>query len=126
MWWTAKLLPDEVGVESHPDYMVKPPSLSRGAELAIGAGAVVLAALGTGVLVLTVRRGALRRGWVGFIAPWAAMSAYAGVAYSVMTRPVSGANIGGGLALLAAAPVGLVMVTFSIISARRLLLTRCQ
>ena len=73
-------------------------------------GAAALAGAATVALLRALSRRNLRREWVGVIVPLAAASAAAGLVYSVVTAPVIGANIGGGLALMAGVPFAVAMV----------------
>ena len=51
--------------------------------------------------------GRVDRVWLGVVAPAAGLGAYGGLTYRVATAPVSGANIGGALLLLASPIVAL-------------------
>jgi hypothetical protein len=120
VWWLATLIPDSVGADSDPDYMLQPLNLATGVAPIVGIGSLILVAAGLAVLAHAIRSGTLRGGWIGVLAPLAACAAYTGAAYSVMTAPVIGANIGGGLAAIGALPFGIAMATVSAVLGRRL------
>lgn len=112
-------LPDEVPPGVDPDYMVEPVEVDTSVETVIGVVSLVLVAVGATVLVVGVRRGTLDRRWLGVLAALAAVAAYAGVTYAVVTSPVVGANIGGGLLVLAAVPFVVTMLVVAAVAARR-------
>ena len=109
-WGIAELAPDEVGADAQPDYLVHPLRLSPAtrATIAISAVAVVIAA--AFVFAQALRRHEIRRGSLGVVVPLAAVAGAAGVVYSVITAPVIGANIGGGIALMAGIPFAAAML----------------
>lgn len=85
-----------------PDYMFKPPEISGGVEAAIGiVGCVVTA----GILITLVRARAIEtitRRQIVAVVPLVSLGVYVGFSSRVMTAAVSGANIGGGLSMMAA------------------------
>jgi hypothetical protein len=120
MWWIGTALPTEVSADRYADYMWKPIVLADRARHAIGICAVAIVMIAAIALAQAIRGNHLRPQWLGVLLPVAAVFAYAGAAYSVVTTPVSGANIGGGLALLAAGPFVVAMFSVAVIFTRRL------
>lgn len=121
-WWLGDAL-DSVGgavPTGDADYFWQPLSLSTGARAAVGLSGVAVVACALTVLVRQVRSGHWRAGWVQVTAASAMVCAYAGMFVAVATAPVIGANIGAGVMLLAAAPVGLGAVIWAIVALVRL------
>jgi len=121
-WWFGGRLNQDVG--SDPDYLWQPPALSAHAELGIGLVSLGVAATALSALLWAVRTGRLHPEVLRVLAPIAAISAYAGALYSVATAPVIGANIGGGMMLIAGPPFVLAMLRISATTARRQARTR--
>ena len=113
VWGLAELAPDSVGADTPPDYLVRPLGLSTAARTTITIGAASLAVATALAFVRARRRQDVRSEWVGVIVPLAAVSGAAGLVYSVVTEPVIGANIGGGLAVMAGVPFAVAMVTLA-------------
>lgn len=120
MWWLGTLLPTEVSPGYYADYMWKPMVLADRTRHAIGIGAIVTVLVVTVALARAIRSMRLRSEWLGVLLPVAALFAYAGGAYSIVTAPVTGANIGGGLAVLAAGPFALATLSVAVTFALRL------
>ncbi len=113
VWGLAELAPDSVGADAQPDYLVRPLGLSTAARTTITIGAASLAVAAALAFVRARRRQDVRSEWVGVIVPLAAVSGAAGLVYSAVTEPGIGANIGGGLAVMAGVPFAVAMVTLS-------------
>ena len=120
-WRIAELLPTAVQDGPDADYAWGPPHITNGVAIAIGVVGLALATMGGVVAALAIRGDRIRRGWIGVLAPLVALAAYVGVGYSVLTTPVIGANIGGGLVLLGAIPAAIGLISATIFFARRLL-----
>jgi len=120
-WRIAELLPTAVQDGPDADYAWGPPHITNGWAIAIGVVGLALATMGGVVAALAIRGDRIRRGWIGVLAPLVALAAYVGVGYSVLTTPVIGANIGGGLVLLGAIPAAIGLISATIFFARRLL-----
>jgi hypothetical protein len=113
VWGLAELAPDSVGPDAQPDYLVRPLGLSTAARTTITIGAASLAIGAAFALVRARRRQDVRSEWTGVLVPLAAVSGATGLVYSAVTEPVIGANIGGGLAMMAGIPFAVAMVTLA-------------
>jgi hypothetical protein len=113
MWGLAELAPNSVSADAQPDYLVRPLGLSTAARTAITIGAMSLAVAATIAFVRARRRQDVSSEWVGVIVPLAAVSGAAGLVYSAVTEPGIGANIGGGLAVMAGIPFAVAMVSLA-------------
>ena len=113
VWGLAELAPDSVSADAQPDYLVRPLGLSTAARTTITIGAASVAVTAALVFVRARRRQDVRSEWVGVIVPLAAVSGAAGLVYSAVTAPVIGANIGGGLALMAGIPFAVAMASLA-------------
>ncbi len=119
-WWVLGRLDGSGAGIVDPDYAVQPPEIDATLAHLIGAGSTTIAVVTLAALLASV----LRRRWrpcvAGIFLPMAAGFGYAGMAAHVATAPVVGANIGAGLMLLGAVPLGIVLVVVAGISTRRL------
>jgi hypothetical protein len=113
VWGLAELAPDSVGADAQPDYLVRPLGLSTAARTTITIGAASLAIAAALTFVRARRRQDVGSEWVGVLVPLVAVSGAAGLVYSAVTEPVIGANIGGGLAVMAGIPFAVAMVTLA-------------
>jgi len=97
-----------VGDQSSPgtdlDYMAHPPVLSSGQESIVLIAATLALAVGVVVLVAAQAKGATRPPILALTAVAAAYTGAVGLGYRIVTAGVIGANIGGGLVLMAALP----------------------
>ena len=103
-----------------PDYLVAPLSLTASAETMIGLMSIIAVAVGAAVLMRAVRLGSLGRQWVAAVAPFAALAAFAGGVYAIATAPTIGANIGGGLVIMASPVVVGLLAWWAVHSIRML------
>lgn len=120
-WAVASLFPTTVETGT-ADYMIDPPDLSAAARAMIGAAAAAAMAAAIAVVARAVRRGALERSWLPVTGLLAGLTAYLGLTYATITAPTVGANIGGGLLLMAGGlvvPVGAVAAAILARRARR-------
>lgn len=117
-WWVGHALNNSEGAvpADQADYLWRPLSLSTATSAAVGLGALVLVGGALAVLVRQVRSGRWRTGWLQVAAASAMLCSYAGLLVAVATAPVIGANIGAGMMLLGAAPVGLGAVIWIVIA----------
>jgi hypothetical protein len=106
------LLPTEADPAT-ADYMVDPPDLSAAARAVIGALAALAVAAAIVVVARAVRSGALERSWLPVLGLLAGVVAYLGLTYATITAPTIGANIGGGLLLMA----GVLLVPLGTVAA---------
>lgn len=100
IWAVVSLLPSEVDPAT-ADYMVDPLDLTPATRAVIGAVAAVVVAAAVVVVARAVRRHALDRSWLPVVGLLAGVAAYLGLTYAAVTAPTIGANIGGGLVLMA-------------------------
>ncbi len=98
------------------DYLYRPLGWSPAARTVVGVVSLVLV-LGAAALVLRCRSTS-RLALPGVLAPLASASAFLGLTYHVVTAPVIGANIGGGLMLFAVAPFLVAMIIIAVTQAR--------
>ncbi len=116
-WWVLGMMTHFSDAAS-PDYLVQPLDMSEGTELLIGLSAMVLASAGGFLIAWSIRSHRWSIRWAGVLGPVFAAFGYAGATYRVITAPVTGANIGGGILILAAGPVALVLLGLLIVFAR--------
>jgi hypothetical protein len=120
VWWAVGDLSVRPGSD-RLDYLVRPPQLPASAELAVGLAAAVLVVL-TAVVVLapasTLRHDAR---WWSVLGPLVVGGAFAGVSWRIVTAGNYGANIGGGLLLLIAAPLTVALVVWTVARSVQLL-----
>ena len=90
-----------------PDYMLRPP-WTQG-QVLIGGMVAVLALVLALVSTILTDRDAFSRPWASLIGTLMLVSAVAAAILRVLTNPVVGANIGGGLAIMAGVPVCAVL-----------------
>lgn len=102
VWWLAWPLGQNGGGD---DRMFVPPARVEAAEHVIGACAVLAVGAAVRLLHALVTSGRLRMIWIDVLTPLAFAAAYAGLTYRIATAPVSGANIGGALMVVAAVPI---------------------
>ncbi len=98
------------------DYLWHPADISDGMRLALGLTATVLA---VGIVLLVARwsgDGAISHSAVIVLIALGAIAAYGGVTYAVATAPVIGANIGGGLMVIAAGPFAVVAIALAVLA----------
>lgn len=121
-WWLGDLLNRIGGSVSadEADYVWRPLSLSAAGGAAIGLGALAIVACALAVLLRRVRSGHWQAGWLQVVAAPAMVCSYAGMLVAVATAPVIGANIGAGVMLLGAAPVGLGAAVWLVVALVRL------
>ena len=120
LWGLAELAPDSVSADAQPDYLVHPLALSTAARVALTVGAGVLVITAVFVFTRAVRRHEIDRRWAGVIIPLSAVTAATGLIYSAITAPVIGANIGGGLAIMAGVPFAVAMLVLAAVRSLRL------
>jgi len=120
VWGIAELAPNSVSADERPDYLVHPLGLSLAARTAITIGAVVFVVAASITWTRALRRLQGRRASLGVIMPLAAVTAAAGLVYSAVTEPGIGANIGGGIALMAAIPFAAAMLGLAALRGWRL------
>ncbi|WP_405871841.1 hypothetical protein [Streptomyces sp. NBC_00005] len=96
---------------SELDHAFQPWAVADGTAAAIGATALLVAAVGVTLLARATLRGALDRRWWQVLGPLTLAGLVVGVGWRIMTAGVVGANIGAGLTLMFGGPVvaGLVL-----------------
>jgi len=109
-------LPEPDRSPADADYLWQPLDISDGAWLALGLAATVLAASAIVLLWRLFETGRISRTVMIMLTAVGAIAAYAGVMYGVATAPVIGANIGGGLMLLAAGPFVAVTIGVAVVA----------
>jgi hypothetical protein len=103
-----------------PDSMVRPWRALTENDSAVGLVAgLILLGVAVGV-ILTFRAHRLTAGQLVWLGAGALLGAWAGLAYRVMTAEVVGANIGGGMVLIATPVIFAVIVGLSSVMARRI------
>lgn len=115
-------LPEPDHSPADADYLWRPLDISDRARLALGLAATVLAAGAIVLLWRWFKAGRITRTVMIVLTAIAAIAAYAGVTYGAATAPEIGANIGGGLMLLAAGPfvaVTIVVAVVAVVQQRR-------
>jgi len=103
---------DDIGA----DYMMRPLGWSTAARTTVGVLSLVIVATAALVVFLTRSKSTLIA--PGVLAPLAAGSAFLGVTYHVVTAPVIGANIGGGLIVMLGVPMVAALVIIAVSQAR--------
>ena len=96
-WWIGDLSEDV----PDPDFMFRPIELPSKVSLAVGLIATAVCVVGVVAGVLLTRSGGPGRRTVVVLVPWLVLAMYLGYGYRVTTAGVSGANIGGGLFVMA-------------------------
>ncbi len=116
-WWVLGRLDRSNDWIIDPDYVIPPPQVPRALAHAIGGLALVLALWGLVSLLKLARsnRGPWRT--IGMWGPGFVAAAYLGLASHILTAPGIGANIGAGLVVFAALPVGLLLLVISLVAA---------
>ncbi|MGE0879803.1 MAG: hypothetical protein AB7L13_16475 [Acidimicrobiia bacterium] len=120
-WWSrGPLSPDPDSFSGGPDYLWEPLALSDGTSRFIGLVSIVVAVVAAVVGGRAIRRSAHPSSWLGVVAALAALSMYVVATWRVASSPVNGANIGGGLLIMGAAPAAVVAAVVVWTNARRL------
>jgi hypothetical protein len=101
---------------SEPDYLVEPIDALEHARWLILSLAMVLGGVCAVALVRMSRRGVTVKAAV--VAPVVGIGVAVGGGYSVLTAPVIGANIGGGMVMMAL-PIAVVFLTVAAVRAAR-------
>jgi hypothetical protein len=91
-----------------PDYLLEPIEALHDARWVILAVAVVVGAASAFTLVRLARRGAVVK--LAVVAPLVGIGVAVGGGYAVVTAPVIGANIGGGMVMMGL-PIAVVVLT---------------
>jgi hypothetical protein len=99
-WWLLGDLSEPGDPQLH-DHLFHPPTISRGVERVVGASATVLLMAAAMGVAVGWRRGLLSREDRRAATPLVAAALLIAFAERVLTAGVSGANIGGGMVLLA-------------------------
>jgi len=116
--WVSGLVSAD-GSIADPDYLWRPLSISDGTRLGLGLAATMVM-LGHGWLLFRSNmNGNMTRLRRAVLIPAAAVAAYGGLTYSAAPAPTIGANIGGALMLLGAAPFFAAMVIVAGVMIRR-------
>jgi hypothetical protein len=87
------------------DYAASPPGWSAGAVKVAGIGALCVAVVALGWLGFAVRKGLLRREWLGVVGLLAGSASVLAVGYRIATAAVIGANIGVGFFMMLGLPL---------------------
>lgn len=90
---------------SQLDYAYQPLGIPDGLDTVLGASALLMAGVGTALLVRASRSGALDKRWWGVLAPLIMAGLLVGTGWRVMTAGVIGANIGAGFVVFFGGPV---------------------
>lgn len=101
-----------------PDHMIRPPHIDPVLQVGIGATAVVVAVASCAVLFIWSDR--YDRRWWTVLGPLVAAGTVCGGGWAMITAPVIGANIGGGLAVMFGTPALLVLVVVAGVNSIRL------
>lgn len=121
-WWLVGLNHESEGGRGHVppggadqyDYMVQPPPLNATVEWTVGAGALVALVIAAAVLITALRSGQFDRRWLSPIVSTCAAGCIVGAAARIVTAPVIGANIGGGISILFGTPVVAALLVWSL------------
>ncbi len=114
--WIARLVSTSHVSPVDADYMYRPLGWSPAARTAVGVAALVVVIGATAVVLRCPSISRLAR--PGVFVPLASASAFLGVAYNVVTAPVIGANIGGGLMVMITGPFVIGMIVVAVTQAR--------
>lgn len=128
-WWmTGPVANNEVGpaAVSNPDdydYMVRGPEISPWVENVVGGTALVLVVLAVLGLAAEARRGRWDGRWWMPAGAAVAAGVIVGLTARVVTAPVIGANIGGGMMILFGLPLAFGLLVGSAVWSVRILVT---
>lgn len=117
-WWVLDRLDNEGDWIVDPDYAIHPPNIDPGHAHTIGVISLLAVAIAAAVLTAMIRSGRWRPCALGLVLSATLAFTYAGLAAQVMTAPVVGANIGAGILLLCAFPVGVCVILFTTVASR--------
>mgnify|MGYP007089165819 CR=1 FL=1 len=126
-WWmTGPVANNEVGsaAVSNPDdydYMVRGPEISDGIENLVGGASLVLLVLAVLGLAIEARRGRWDGPWWLPVGAAVAAGVIVGLTARVVTAPVIGANIGGGMMILFGLPLAFGLLVGSAMWSVRIL-----
>ncbi len=121
-WWLTFAIPDEAPPEGlqYADYLLNPPNLTGRERLGVGLVSLIAVVGGALLLVDGIRSRRFARGWVGVVVPTAGIAVCTGFTYGMVTKAVSGANIGGSMLIVVSFAVVLVLIRRSLSCADRL------
>ncbi len=108
-WWLLNIVVTSENI-AKPDYMVRPIDISPVAELIVGLTALVIALSSIAFLVKAEREQRFGHGCWSVLFPLIAAAAVCGAAWSTVTAPTIGANIGGGMVIMFGVPVVAALV----------------
>ena len=114
-WWMIGDLSCDCPGRTSRDYMFEPPSLSSTQTALIGAAATAMTVAALATLGWSLRRHAVNFADVRFTLPLVVAGVYVGLALRVTTAGVIGANIGGGMMILAAPVVAAPLVVWTVV-----------
>lgn len=98
------------------DFMWQPLDIGDNTRLALGLGATTLAAVAIVIFWRWFKAGDITRTVMIVLTASGAIAAYGAMMYAVGTAPVTGANIGGGLMLLAAGPFVVITIAVAVVA----------
>lgn len=113
VWW---LLPD-MSAEGGTDHIVEPPDIPDAVRLTIGLGASAMLVVGGAVVFSPTGRTLRRPGDAPTVIPLMLGGAYVGFTYRAATAAVIGANIGGGMFIMAGMILVPTLVLYSTVTA---------
>lgn len=99
------------------EYVVRPPDIPVGVELALGSLSAVLVGAATAALAWSWSREPPEPGFLSVLLPLVALGAILGFGWRVMTAAVIGANIGAVLLVVFGSPVVLGLVIWAGVAA---------
>lgn len=113
--WVVGLVEPERS-NADPDFMWQPLDIGDNTRLALGLGATALAAVAIAIVWRSFKAGDITRTVMIVLSASGSIAAYGGMMYGVGTAPVTGANIGGGLMLLAAGPFVVITIAVAVVA----------
>lgn len=111
-WWLIGDLTETDPVSA--DYIVRPPGFLTAHERRIGVVGLITLLIAIGMVILVWRRTRPRVEWGILLTIWLIAAMAAGYAERVITVGVVGANIGGGMLILASPVAAILLIGISI------------
>jgi hypothetical protein len=116
-WWGVG---DQSEARDAYNRMIDPPRLAASTETTLGSAAATALVAVIVVMAVSTWRRRLDPSWWGVVAPVILLGIYAGWSYRIVTAAVHGANIGGGMVMIATPFVCVVLGGRSVTSWRRI------
>jgi hypothetical protein len=110
-WW---LVGDRSPTLPDPDYLVRPPNISKTTEHVIGITATALLIVTVSMLVRLARQGRFDARLWSALAPLVGAGVIIALGWRIVTAAVIGANIGGGFVLMFGPPLVFALIVWAV------------